>query len=277
MKIQFLPLFLLLIFCACKKQDSDDSLMKPTDGKFTISFNPQISAGFGVTYGSISHVSPNQMELSTRIYDLDNGGLLLSKNSNTSQKIDLPAGNYVAIFLASSHQFYKFAVGGTMDLETPFSSAFFDTRFSVALPNNPLSEIYYKKVYFTVSKRDINQTVVLEKIVSDLELVLEDEVPGSVSSLQLTVENDASTFNLNTDSRGGAVDKISRFDPISGRLNAHVLGLGTKTVIIRAYDNAGKLIKEKRITAQFSASSKTTVSGKLFNDEGQFIVSVNPV
>lgn len=268
-------LFLLtigLLFNACKKEHEGQP--EPTK-KYKVTFKTQLfdqSIG-DFKSGSRSQIFLDQMPtLYTRVYNLDNEGKKVDDYST------LAPGEYVAVFVASNHKFYRLSdfgeMGGSGGIEEYFEIAGLDTRYSFETTDIPLEDIFYKKLYFTVTNQDIDETVILNRIVSGLEVIFEDVLPATVSKLELTIE-DHPNFYFYSDNTSGEVDKISSFGRVQ-RLTALVLGSGARTLHIRAYDSDENLIIEKSLVANFYANKKTTLSGKLFNDPGVlFTVEIN--
>lgn len=265
-------IFALLITSACEKDNGTEPPTTAEVKKYNVSFKAQVFEQTVTPFKSeisytLNDVKPNY----TRIYNLDSGGTVVSYSSSGNT---LPQGNYVAVFVNSNTFFSRvYGLGGTVE-GSNFNDAFFDTRLSVAAQSGAINDIFYKKVYFTVSNKDLNQTVLLDRIVAGLEVVIEDQVPSTVSRLELTI-NDAAVFRFKTDSRDPGVNKIKNFSTTE-KLSAFVLGLGARTVTIKAYNDAGAIIKEKQLNGTFYANKKTTFSGKLFTESVGFSASVNP-
>jgi len=259
----FYSLLLLLpvLFTACKKNSDPE----PEAGKkYKVTFKTQLFDQTTTDFKTGSaHVSEELMpKLYVRVYDLDNGG------EKVLDYDTLLPGDYVAIFVASNHKFYRLSDfgeegAGTED-ENYFEHAHIDIRESVALESIPLEEIFYKKLYFTVSNEDIEETVVLKRIVAGLEVILEDILPpDAFSRIEVSIPDNTS-FYFQDDNRTGSVMKISSFEKGSA-IRAFVLGTGQRTVEIRAYDGEDKLVAQNWGFAVFQENKKTVLKGKLFS------------
>lgn len=272
-KIYLFIILVAVLFTACEKDQKDEA--KPDNPKkYKVVFNAQL---FDQSTGDFKSGSPSRIfvdpmpTLYTRVYNLDEDGQKLYDYST------LPPGNYVAVFVASNHWFYRHSDFGEMGgdgYDDYFEYAHLDTRTSVELIDVPIEDIFYKKLYFTVTNKDINQTVILNRLVAGLEVIIEDEIPAIVTTLELTVADDAS-FYFHDDHTEDEVYKISTFSR-NERLTAFVLGMGSRSLMLKAFDSGGNLINERYLGATFHANKKTTLSGKLFNDPGVlFTVDVN--
>jgi hypothetical protein len=265
----FPALFLILtILSACRK---DNNIIEPTDNgkKYNVSFTTVRTAKSASIPTTLGETKPEY----TRIYSLDAGGQLVSTSQTNNE---LKAGNYVAVFIYSNTWFSRvYGLGGVSE-PTNFNDAFFDTRLSVETQSGSIENIYYKKVNFKVNKNDYSQNVELDRLVADLEVVLQGGIPNNVSvdKYELVV-NDVAIFRFNNDSRESAANKIKTFSPQSTVLKSYVLGQGPRVVTVRAYDSAGKVIKEKRLSGIFVPGEKTVLNLDLFSDTSPLAIVSN--
>jgi hypothetical protein len=256
--LPLIAFFSLIILSACRKNDYTILESHDSNQEYNVSFTTLNTGKSGSTPKTLNDAKPEY----TRIYNLDNGGILVS-SSKVNNK--LAAGNYVAIFVYSNTFFSRvYGLGGSTE-GFSFDNSFFDTRLSVATQGLPIDDIFYKKVYFKVKHKDVSQIVELGRIVADLEVIIGDEMPAVVARLELSV-NDQAIFKFNNDSRESPIDKIKNFLPTEKVLNAYVLGQGSRAVTIKAYDATGGVLKEKRMMATFTEGKKTVVNVNLFSD-----------
>jgi hypothetical protein len=249
--------FALTVLSACRKNDYTILESQDSNQKYTVAFTTLSAAKSPATSKNLNEATSEYI----RIYNLDEGGILVS-NSKTNE---LPAGNYVAVFVYSNTYFSRvYGLGGTSEGYN-FENSFFDTRRSVATQGYSIDDILYKKVYFQVKQKNISQAIQLDRIVSDLEVSVQDEMPANVSRLELSV-NDLAIFKFNTDTKESAVDKIKNFLPTDKLLNSYVLGEGSRAVTLRAYNVSGGVLKVKRVVATFTFGKKTVINLNLFGD-----------
>jgi hypothetical protein len=269
-----LTLFVLTAFTACRKSDDTLSDFDDNGKKYNVSFTSAFEQSIepyksGSLPQTLNEVKPEY----TRIYNLDQGGALVS-STRTDNK--LPAGNYVAVFVYSNTFFSRvYGLGGLSEVLN-FNEVFLDTRPSVVSQTVAINDIFYKKLYFTVKKKDINENVILDRIVAGLEVTIQDTMPEAVARLELTV-NDAAVFNFKNDARESSVSKVKNFLPTDKILNAYVLGTGTRSVKIRAYDSNGLVLKEKTVDAPFISNKVTPIRCTLFNDTAPMVLANNTV
>jgi hypothetical protein len=258
--------FAFTLFTACRKDDYV-LLESPNSGqKYKVSFLTSRTE----TSPATSILNDTKTEY-IRIYNLDEGGILVANNKTT---IELPAGNYVAVFIHSDTFFSRvYGLGGISEVFT-FDEAFFDTRHSVATQSGAINDMFYKKIYFKVKHKDVSQNVELDRIVADLEVAIQDEMPAHVSRLELSV-NDFAVFKFNTELRESAVIKTKNFSATEKKLNAYVLGQSPRQVTVRAYDATGGMLKEKSLTSTFVAGQKTVISFNLFGDTTPFAIALH--
>ncbi|WP_207534921.1 FimB/Mfa2 family fimbrial subunit [Desertivirga arenae] len=195
-------------------------------------------------------------------------------------KIDtsLASGNYVAIFVGSGHMFYRLAGLGSGSLDEIYSNSHFNTVSAMTDQHTPVDQIFYKKVLFSVAQQPVNQTVTMQRIVAGLDLSITDEIPSTVTSIDLIVD-DAAMYSFKTDTRSTNVDKIAGFYPqqFPGKKNISmfVLANGSRKVTIRALSPDG-IVAEKVINCTFFTNRKTSLKGKLFSSDAQFAVTIDP-
>ncbi|HEY0055295.1 MAG TPA: hypothetical protein VGB63_08070 [Pedobacter sp.] len=268
MQKSFIIMFMaLVVLSACRKSDYTILKSHDSDQKYDVSFTTTTTTKSAYLPTSSNDVKPEY----TRIYNLDEGGTIVSVSKTGTQ---LAAGNYVAVFVYSNTFFSRvYGIGGISEVFT-FDGAFFDTRLSVATQSGAINDIFYKKVYFKVKHKAVSQNVELDRIVADLEVSIQDEMPANVSRLELSV-NDLAVFKFNTELRESAVTKTKNFSATEKKLNAYVLGQGPRQVTVRAYDATGGMLKEKSTTATFVAGQKTLVSLNLFGDITSFATALN--
>ncbi|WP_207422278.1 hypothetical protein [Desertivirga brevis] len=189
----------------------------------------------------------------------------------------LVPGNYVAIIVASGHQFYRLAGLGGQWPDMLYSNCHFNTMTSVAIPFIPVDQIFYKKVLFTVGGEPLNQEVTLTRMVAGLDVVIKDAIPSNITSIRVIVD-DAPFYNFYRDSSGGNVDKISGVNPSNSGTNVistYVVANGIRAVQIIAY--AGEeIVAQKNLSCTFYTNKKTRLEGSLFTTNASFTVAVDP-
>jgi hypothetical protein len=173
--------------------------------------------------------------------------------------LELAPGNYVALFVSGNFS-ERYGIGRSAPRVT-YGDAYFDTKENIVMADLPISEFFYKKVFFTVTNKDIRQTVVLDRITAGLEVELQDVLPPNVY-VNITV-HDATTYSFKTDTRGGGYRKMYYRNPYT--LISNVLNAGPTKVTITAVDERNNVLATKDVIATFVPNRKTKLIGKLFS------------
>lgn len=290
--------FILLIFWGCKKDHGKPGTN--TDGKlYNIKYNftgltdaLQQTSGKTVVNSLQTNTAPSTPDYLTRLYYLvynSNGKLInqvsvASDSSKFATLTDkLAAGTYDVFFVAS-HGDLVFS----MNLGYTGKNYFF-----YGSGNNPSyqwDDTFFKAVTLTVSNADINQNVSLDRIVGQLQVNIEDNIPSNAAKLKLTITPEYgtytflphsadTTFALTNPSSGSSsatsvtynIPDASKNQPNFKASDILINTVKPFSVVIACLDAANNVIATttvNNITCQ--KNRRTILSGKLFGSNTGF-------
>jgi hypothetical protein len=290
----FYVALLMVLFASCKKSDNNGNLPPNGAQKFPIRFDvsgfSQVIEDFNRDAG-LSSTSPLAKGGADTIKNYINhiyfyvfaGVSALKEIHQTSADtafghiIDsMPAGNYSIVMIGSKDP---------VNIQNTYG----DDRFLVfGLPG---TDVFYKKVDVSISGA-INQTMILERIVSKLKIVIKDKIPTGTKSIKISLLSDPQRGGLevvswilnklrisngkpvdgNQQGMTGYAPDVIDTDTLIGKQNfstEYILysPLTTKTIVnILSQDATGAKISEKNIyNVSLLPGKRTVLSGNLFD------------
>ncbi|MDN5286996.1 MAG: hypothetical protein JWR38_3270 [Mucilaginibacter sp.] len=279
---RYIPFIILLFLCLTGCKNDKQNTPSPSGKTYKIVFNASSSSQSINSTGAkvvnslktnaVGPVSSSAKRLYYIVYD-SSGKLVheIGQDSTVSDfgriADDLPAGTYTCYFGAGQNYFYS----------TIASSTFLNYR-GLGIPPT-WEDWFYKKITLTITDSNINQDVVLERMVGQLQLNIEDAIPASVLSISITTIGELAFY----DYLQGAFTHSQDIETFVGIPTANykpTLLIGnTATPIsikITCYDSKGVVAQRTISNVQFTKNVKTILSGKLFTaSKGDFAVGVN--
>jgi hypothetical protein len=178
----------------------------------------------------------------------------------------LASGNYTAVFV------------GATDL-----SKFEDDGTTFSYGNNLFLETFYKKINFVVGNKPLTQDVILQRLTSEVQVVIKDAIPTGITVIDVQVYNlnnmysyfdDASSDkNISPGSiltRGQATnipaDKIGTtnfsLDPVGPLLNT----ISPVTVYVTAQNGTNVIARKTISNITLRRNTRTILTGNLFSN-----------
>jgi hypothetical protein len=193
----------------------------------------------------------------------------------------LPAGTYTVVFAAGKTGLYVFQNGLTNSwLE----------GYGTHDPLLPWQDTFFKKISLTVGDADINQSVALDRIVSQLTVNIEDVIPANAYSIKITARTytqfffdtgsiiKAGTNNTPNDNFAATI-VIPASAKGTTNYKASISTLNTdapSTVVIGCYDSAGNALASVSVNNVIvHTNTQTILSGQLFGTNNLFGITVN--
>ncbi|MCC8407375.1 FimB/Mfa2 family fimbrial subunit [Mucilaginibacter sp. UR6-1] len=291
-------LVLCVAFGSCKKNSEQHSSCSDELHKITFTVSGFTTEITDIKTNSIKSSEVNTPAYESRylqllIYD-DKGRLKANRSSgwgtpNNSFTESLPGGTYTVIFVGMID--YQ-NTGRSFLLESPYDLSFSNNYCYFRRVNvntsSLLPESYYKRTTITIADSDISQTVSLDRISSQLEIVIKDAIPQKAESLGFTFNKplpDAisistgkpvySRFPNNNSSYGIYYSKGFAFpDSVKGKTNVKFSAVFVAdpvikyTVQLSAYDGDSHLISSKLSDITFKPNKIVTLTGNLFGGNG---------
>jgi hypothetical protein len=300
-KTLFYPLIILLAFLGCKKDNKKP--VTGTDGKaYNVKFNfSGLAETLSQTTKRVNSVktntAPSSPDYLTRLYYLvyNSSGKLVSQISLASDSSKfapisdkLATGTY-NVFFAASHGDMVFAT----DLGRDKNYFFYGDKYNS--PSYQWDDTFFKAITINVTNADITQNINLARIVGELEVNIEDNIPANASKLKLTITSEYSTYTFlpmsadttyaltNTANGRAAASSVTYniSDTSKGKPNFKAYDIIINTikpfnVVIACLDAAGNVIATttaSNITCQ--KNRRTILSGKLFGSSTGFDPEIN--
>jgi len=159
-------------------------------------------------------------------------------------------------------------------------------QFFYYLPYNgsttPLNDTFYKSISLDLTDEGTNQNIVLNRIVGQLNIVIQDAIPAGITKIHINATPSSSIFMLSTGlAVAGTAADPEPYDadfPIASNLigttnygMSNILGTPTipTAVTITAMDSSGNIIAQKTISnVMIKANTQTILQGNLFGDAG---------
>jgi len=259
-------LTMVVILTACKKEHdikkSADVLHRVT---FQVGFS-QISSGFTSNLKLASadtSVTNNINMLYYMVYDSNGKNLL-----NVSQDIsDVHFGTIIDSLHAGSYTVAVIGLKGALNYSiADLSKIYFTSRFT---------EVFFKKMTFTVGDVSTTQAVNLQRINSKLQVIIKDKIPSNITEIQIHVVNLYNSFAIGSET-GSQPYPFAFYFPIPssalGTANYTLssptfISNGTLTVDITAL-NGRTVISQKTLDVTTAKNKVTVLSGNLFGGNG---------
>jgi len=285
----------LLLF-ACKKEHSSGT--NPPKGTYKVNFNvsgftesivnstkngPQVN---GLkTYAAIN-ITNYLDQLYYYVFDSKGNQVhYLSQDSTTTNfgsiSDNLPAGTYTVVIGAGKKGFSTFTSFTTLTATNGWYFGYNSNNYSV--PFAPWLDTFYDKFQLTVSG-DVNQNVQLNRIVGQLEIVIQDIIPVTADNIVVNIsqENYGLIFfpaeKLTMSSP--MVNTITLTNAIKGTANfttTNILGNTATpfTVQVTCYDATKKILGSVTVNnVTIQKNTRTILSGKLFGSANGFTVGL---
>ncbi len=282
-----------MIFFSCSKHNNPTP--PPTGKKYTVKFNVGFSQSIGPITNSITKTSGIKTDaIDTATDTLKNyTGILyyvvFDSNQhivrNISQKAadadygtitdQLLPGTYTVLFAAGEAHLKADVYGSAGQLTNAFYYEGFTSPY--VNPNDNFfppffANTFYKKMSITVGNSNANYSVNLDRMVAQLEVVVQDAIPAGAKDLTIYVPGDASALamlDLTVANTG------NYFYPFTG-LTAGVTNTiefvtvaNTSTPLnieLKCTDGASTVFADKTITGvTFKTGSTTVLTGNLFS------------
>lgn len=204
----------------------------------------------------------------------------------TSISDNLPAGTYTIVFIAGKTGL-TYVPGGNGRIALDGFEYHSPTEVFKDLTDFIWHDTFYKQFSLTVSGSDTTVNTALPRLVSQLEVNIEDALPANTSYFRLSFSNVLYYYALTgTNSVGSAVTCRSSVPASAiGTTNFQIYNImvpipgGTPTnVEIQAYDTSDNLIGDAVVNnVTFQANMKTLLTGKLFgtSSTNSFNITLN--
>ena len=208
----------------------------------------------------------------------------------------LATGSYTVIFAAGQTGFTAYQESEPLNSHfAPFALLTYNTNtFSVANPQfiyKPWQDSFYKKLTLNVSSGNVNQAVSLDRIVGKVEIVLNDAIPATAKTLQVTFNNEYSVYSLYNNVPDSITNNSSQYSyVVSNTIPASAIGTTNYTVStiiantlkpmvvnIKCLDASKTVIAQvtvNNVTCQ--KNTATILSGSLFGVNNAFQIGIDP-
>ncbi|MDN5286998.1 MAG: hypothetical protein JWR38_3272 [Mucilaginibacter sp.] len=279
---RYIPTIILLFLCLTRCKNDKQNTPPPSGKTYKIVFNGSNSSQSISSTGSkvVNSLKTNAVgpvsSSAKRFYYIvyNSSGKLVHEVEQDSTMSDfgtitdgLPAGTYACYFGAGQHYFYP----------EIYLSAFLNYRKGEL---DTWEDWFYKKITLTVTDSNINQDIILERMVGQLQLNIEDTIPASVSNITITTIGEMRNYDYLQGAYTYPQDReVSVIVPSLNFKRTLLIGntLTPITVKITCYDSKKNVVAQRTISnVQFTKNVKTILSGKLFTaSKGDFAVGVN--
>ncbi|WP_207424593.1 hypothetical protein [Desertivirga brevis] len=152
--------------------------------------------------------------------------------------------------------------------------------------------MFFKKIDQIKVSEDAVEEVILDRIVSGIDLVVEDSIPSVVSSISIITKNEGSVQMVHDGISMGSVPTRTATFTIGNRdrrilnktFSTYALpndGIPGTAVEIKAFDASAKELVSKEVKVDYIRNKKITIKGKLFtglstgNSNPNFLIKVN--
>jgi len=231
--------------------------------------------------------STNILKLVYNIYDASNTlkkSIKIKKGAHDfgTIKDSLASGNYTAVFVG---------VTDTVHFTENATSFYYRGTIGDITTDLPLSETFYKKVSFTVGSTYLQQDIVLQRLNSQMQVVIKDTLPPGVVKITVNINLVDRHYDYFADKSNNpttfisvpifpASDKIGTANFTIGPIKGLIATDHTSIVTIIATSVTSAVIAKKTIpNVQFQRNTITILSGNLFvNDPatGGFVIGYEP-
>lgn len=205
---------------------------------------------------------------------------------------NLPAGNYTIVVVAGKDGLTQADMPPLTNIP-PYSIYYIDSLTVSSFGNYQWKDTFYKKTTLTVTGSDVNQSITLDRIVSQLEVNIQDVIPANAKTITYTYYSEYFYFSLlgsvpvlgNWKGSNNEVERSFTLpDSVIGKTNLKFSYIVCNTVVpltnvtINCYDASSKIIGQAMINnVTMQVNKKTILSGKLFGSQNSFNVSIDPV
>ena len=322
MKKAILLLFVAVAFCAsCKKDQKKGPAVtgKTYKVNFDVSgFTQELinhSANKPRTEGLETNDTPPLSSAIANIYYyvFDSGGRLLhyltqpSSATNFGNIADqLPAGSYTIVLAAGQDNLLvrnssTGQIAGTTTVELLrdlyLGGYYHFDPITTTETDLPWQDTFYKKIALTVTDSDINQSVTMDRIVSQVTVDITDAIPANAHSITVTARTYRYFFlssgdvtanplpNNFTTSGVGPVDNLATTfiipDAAKGTTDYKVSLLtlnntDPSSVLINCYDASNNVLGSVKVdNVIMHPNTQTILSGNLFGTSNHFGVTLN--
>jgi hypothetical protein len=282
MKKNLVFCFVLLstVWLSCKKDDH--SKTGPQGKLYPIAFNvtnftqenTPIDQNLKLKTNAVTPEASNILEIIYKIYNAANTlkkTVVIKKGQPNfgTIKDSLATGSYTAVF-----------VGLTDTIEFHETATTFST---------PLSETFYKKISFTVGASYLQQDVVLQRLDSQLKVVIKDAIPAGVTQISVVIGSVDTQYNYFADTSSNPerytwlatvpANKIGTTNFTIGPLRNILATNHTTDVTITATKAAAVVAKKTIHGIQLQRNTLTILTGNLFITDpttGGFVIGYEP-
>lgn len=314
MKNYFLSILVLaILICSCKKESAIEKIQQhgtKHEIRFNVSNFKQTVEAMFLKQGRLMNSSSDDSlashlgNLYYLVYDTD--GTEMSRKGQLSNgetwrytpdelygisegiqtfgsiSDSLEAGKYTVVFVGAMTDIsINNRSNDLLDLDfAPLTEAsFYYTRGLDSWPR--ASDTFFKKFTLNVGDEDIEQDVVMNRIVGKLEIKIKDKIPSNAHSFRFRFYNENEAFLFNTETPFGSANgdedvpqsnsMVILKDSEKGEPNFTFSKLFINTTtpitaIIDCFDDCGDLIATKTVNEVFLFKNKRTIlSGNLFD------------
>jgi hypothetical protein len=290
-QLPFFALFAVCLFFSCKREKANET--KPSSRTYKVTFNvsdfTQTILNTTSKKKEINSLkvdsATNNIAAYTAVLDLsifDAQGNLVRKLQQAAGAANygivadsLAAGTYTVV-IDAGQSLLKLSAGEvstSLPLHPDLTTGilYYRSPVSVGRPANegPWFDTFYKKFQLTVTNAPINQNVILDRIVSKLEVDFNDAIPLNAARVDVFVRKESFEFGINNGlPQTVNTDTITFHYPIpasaKGTSNYSVsqimLNTGTPfSVILTAYDSANKIIAIHSVDNVTCQANKRTI------------------
>jgi len=223
----------------------------------------------------------NIIRLIYKVYDSSNTlkKTIITKNSGPNFGTisdSLATGNYTAVIIGLTDTI-QYSSNATTFFYIPLD------LYSGFLPEE-FKETFYKKTSFTVGTQPLQQSVTIDRLNAELQVVVKDAIPASVGSISVNVYNtethysffnDASSDTLKAD---GTLNNRNAYSiipssaigttnfavtPVTNLLNTHA---GVRVTISVGFNNGNPGIYKTIYNVTIQRNTRTLLTGNLFTN-----------
>ncbi|WP_207536312.1 FimB/Mfa2 family fimbrial subunit [Desertivirga arenae] len=278
----------LFLFSSCSKDDTNAA--KTEKEKIPVTFS---ISDLNVSVGDFKSASTTLADsvkkhadyLSCKIYDKDGTPFTVINQTKTALNfgtitVDLPVGTYKAAFAASTGGF------SWNDANNYIGQDYIST-------GTRTYDLFFKRIDEIKVNEPTTQEVTLDRIVSGIDLVVEDSIPSVVSKISIITKNEGGVYMVTGNySMSSAPSRVATFTIASSdrrKFNKTFTtfalpnddGVST-SVEVTAYDAKNNALLSKQVNnVPFIKNKKVTIQGKLFtglstgNATPSFSIKVN--
>jgi hypothetical protein len=268
-----------MTWLSCKKDKHDQT--KPQSKLYSVTFTvANFTQENSSTNQNKTHtnavITPDQTNILWLVYKLFDSQNKLVNNVKVKKgqpafgtiKDNLAPGNYQAAFIGIVDTVHYNDLGNSFVYNNVSSFGF------------SLADTYYKKVNFTVGNDYLQQSVVLQRLTSQIQVVIKDIIPPGVTSMNITINNLGFAYDCLADTTVRYEDEVGIPSSFTTTVPPNKIGTtnfnldltpnllnpsSPVTIILSALNSGKSILAQKTIyNIQLQPNTRTTITGNLF-------------